>query len=51
MSLKQFKENDVYKNTIITHPHFEIKIINNQIYVNNGEQPKIGDLLDSSRKP
>lgn len=32
MSLKEFEENDVFLNTMITYPHSKFTIFNGQIY-------------------
>ena len=35
MSLKEFAQNDIFRNVIEVHPQYKIKIYNGKIYINN----------------
>lgn len=46
MSLKEFKKEDIFFNTLKTKPHFKFKIYDGNIYMNNSNKDSVsyGDL-------
>ncbi len=39
--MKEFEENDIFKNTLETHPHYEFKIYNGRVYINNSIEDSV----------